>query len=127
MTESKHNNSPVILSVKWGMIEVEGLGAGKDFMLWPGGGRNWDWCETGTKHSPGIQQADCQELVKRGCRNVVLSRGMFLRLKVSGAALDYLKKNNIEIFTSETKKAVKEYNQLVKMGKKVGGLFHSTC
>ena len=31
--------SPRILAVSWGRIEVEGIGAGKDFKLYPGGGR----------------------------------------------------------------------------------------
>ena len=35
-------------------MEVEGLGAGKDFKLYPGGGREWDWSETGMRHAPGI-------------------------------------------------------------------------
>ena len=38
--------------------QVAGLGEGKDFKLYPGGGRKWDWTETGTQHQPGIQPAD---------------------------------------------------------------------
>jgi hypothetical protein len=44
-------------------MEVEGLESGKDFMLYPGGGRPWDWSEHGTRHQPGIQPADVQSLV----------------------------------------------------------------
>ena len=33
-------------------MTVAGLGDGKDFKLWPGGGRAWDWRETGTHHRP---------------------------------------------------------------------------
>jgi len=42
--------SPRIVEISWGHLEVEGLGAGKDFKLYPGGGRPWDWNETGTWH-----------------------------------------------------------------------------
>ncbi|HNG96476.1 MAG TPA: hypothetical protein PLB32_26980, partial [Acidobacteriota bacterium] len=55
--------SPRITQISWGHIEVEGLGAGKDFKLFPGGGREWDWNETGTRHVPGIQPTDVQELL----------------------------------------------------------------
>ncbi len=58
--------SPRILAVSWGRMEVEGIGAGKDFRLYLGGGREWDWNETGTGHSPGIQHADLDELLAHG-------------------------------------------------------------
>jgi hypothetical protein len=41
-------------------MEIDGLGKGKDFKLWPGGGRPRDWRETGTHQVPGIQPADVQ-------------------------------------------------------------------
>jgi len=34
--------SPRIVRISWGRMEIEGLGAGKDFKLYPGGGRAWD-------------------------------------------------------------------------------------
>jgi hypothetical protein len=43
--------SPRILAIAWGRIDVEGLGVAKDVKLYPGGGREWDWSETGTRHS----------------------------------------------------------------------------
>jgi len=77
--------SPRILAVSWGRMEVEGIGAGKDFKLYPGGGREWDWNETGTRHSPGIQPADAEELLAHGATAVVLSLGMNRRLQVDPA------------------------------------------
>ena len=65
--------SPRISTISWGRMEVEGLGEGKDFKLWPGGGRTWDWNETGTRHDPGIQPADVEELLEHGSQVVVLS------------------------------------------------------
>jgi hypothetical protein len=59
-----------------------GLGAGKDVKLYPRGGRAWDWAETGTRHSPGIQPADVEELVAHGAATIVLSQGMNRRLQV---------------------------------------------
>jgi len=30
-----------VLEIAWGRMTVEGLGTGKDFKLYPGGGRAW--------------------------------------------------------------------------------------
>ena len=71
-------------------MEVESLGEGRDFKLWPGGGRPWDWRETGTEHHPGIQPADVAELLENGAEIVVLSRGRELRLQTASSALEEL-------------------------------------
>jgi hypothetical protein len=118
--------SPRITRVSWGTMTVDTLGTGKDFKLYPGGGREWDWSETGTRHEPGIQPADTQELVDRGCRVVVLSRGMELRLQTMPETLTHLEKNGIEVHVLETRAAVELYNRLAE-SVPVGGLFHSTC
>ncbi|MDH3378069.1 MAG: hypothetical protein OEQ39_14075, partial [Gammaproteobacteria bacterium] len=82
--------SPRITQVSWGHIEVDGVGTGKDFKVWPGGGRRWDWRETDTHHVPGIQPADVKELVDNGSKSVVLSRGMLLMLRTCAETLDLL-------------------------------------
>lgn len=53
--------SPRINELSWGRMTIDGIGKGKDFKLWPGGGRKWDWTETGTHHVPGIQSVDVEE------------------------------------------------------------------
>lgn len=125
--EKERPKSPRIVSVGWGKMEVESLGRGKDFKLWPGGGRPWDWKETGTAHSPGILVDDLEELVERGCQTIVLARGVFSRLKVSDKALSYLEKQGIETIATDTNRAVQVYNDCIAKGLAVGGLFHSTC
>jgi hypothetical protein len=119
--------SPKITHISWGNMEVDGLGTGRDFKLYPGGGREWDWAETNTHHVPGIQPADVQELVEKGCEVVVLSRGMQLVLQTCPETLQTLQDKNIRVYVEETKAAVKIYNQLAEKHKLVGGLFHSTC
>jgi hypothetical protein len=118
--------SPRILKVSWGRFEVEGLGEGKDFKLYPGGGRAWDWSETGTRHDPGIQPADVEELLERGAAVVVLSRGMVLRLKTKTETIQMLEQRGVPVHVKETRKAVALYNKLAET-EAVGGLFHSTC
>ncbi len=119
--------SPHIDRLGWGRMEVAGLGAGKDFKLWPGGGRPWDWAETGIHHVPGILPADVVELVERGCAVVVLSRGMLLGLQTDPATVAYLEARGVRVCLAETGAAVELYNELAAQGIAVGGLFHSTC
>ncbi len=122
----QEKSSPRILEISWGHMEVEGLGAGKDFKLYPGGGRDWDWAETGTRHSPGIQPADVEELLAHGATTIVLSQGMDMRLQVDPATLEYLEQRSITVHVAETGEAVEIYNKLAA-STAVGGLFHSTC
>lgn len=119
--------SPRILSIEWGKIQVDGLGIGKDAKLYPGGGREWDWRETNTHHVPGIQPTDVQELIDKQCEVIVLTRGMQLVLQTCPETLEQLRDLSIETFVEETNAAVATYNRLVSQGKAVGGLFHSTC
>ncbi len=118
--------SPRILAVSWGHMEIEGLGTGKDFKLYPGGGHEWDWSETGMRHSPGIQPADVEELLAYGATTVVLSRGMDLVLQTDPRTLEFLAAKSITVHVLETLEAVALYNSLVETTP-VGGLFHSTC
>ncbi|MEX2524353.1 MAG: Mth938-like domain-containing protein [Gammaproteobacteria bacterium] len=124
---STHPPSPLIRHLAWGRMDVEGIGEGKDYKLWPGGGRPWDWRETGTRHVPGIQPADVEELIKNGCKTVVLSRGMLLCLQTCRETLDELETKDVAVHIAETKRAVRIYNELAEKGEAVGGLFHSTC
>ena len=89
--------SPRIEHISWGRMEVAGVGVGKDFKLWPGGGRAWDWRETGTHHMPGIQPTDVKELLDNGSQSIVLSRGMLLMLRTCQETLDLLEKRIIQV------------------------------
>jgi hypothetical protein len=108
-------------------MEIDGLGNGRDFKLYPGGGRAWDWKETNTHHVPGIQPADVEELLANGSSVVVLSRGMQLALQTTPEAIELLKRRGVPFHIEETNAAVTLYNRLSEAGQQVGGLFHSTC
>jgi len=125
MEDTTH--SPLILKLGWGKMEVEHLGRGKDFKLWPGGGRPWDWGEAGTSHTRGIQIDDVKELVEHGAKVIVLTRGMLLRLTVPDRTRDYLESRNIEVVVASTKTGMKIYNDYAEKKVPVAGLFHSTC
>ena len=111
------NISPAIDSIEWGRLATK---------LWPGGSRAWDWNETGTHHSPGIQPADVEELLEHGAEVVVLSQGFHDRLQVCDETKQMLEKNDIEYYILNTEQAVETYNQLCKEHP-AGALIHSTC
>ena len=121
------NRSPRIKQVSWGRLEVEGRAEPyKDAKLFPGGSREWNWRDSGTEHSPGIQPADVQELLDHSAKIVVLSRGMKKCLHVPRETLDFLKEREIAAHVLPTTEAVQLYNQLAETDP-VGGLFHTTC
>lgn len=119
--------SPRITHLSWGRLDVENRGEPfKDAKLYPGGARAWDWNETGTRHVPGIQPADVEELVEHGAEVVVLSKGINERLQVKDETLAWLRERGIETHVLQTEEAVERYNEL-REERAVGGLFHSTC
>lgn len=126
MNATAYLPSPRIICLAWGRIDVKGLGPAKDYKLWPGGGREWDWTETGTHHVPGIQPEDVRELLDHGSRVVVLSRGQLCRLHTCPETLESLGAAGVRVHVEETSEAVALYNRLAG-SEPVGGLFHSTC
>ena len=119
--------SPQVHDDGWGFVDVDGLGRLRDAKLWPGGGRAWDWNETGTHHNPGIQPADLAELLHHDPDVIVLSRGRQLRLETSPEALALLSAREVDVVRDETGAAIAEYNRLASAGRRVAALLHSTC
>jgi len=124
---SGSKKSPRVTNMKWGEITVEGISERfKDVKLYPGGAREWDWNETGTRHSPGIQPVDVFDLVQSGARIVVLSRGHDGVLCVMPETLIYLESKSVKAHVLKTPDAVNLYNRLTEE-EPVGALIHSTC
>lgn len=119
--------APKITHLSWGQVKVEGYPKPfKDVKLHPGGAREWDWNETGTRHIPGIQPEDVQELVDQGAQIVILSRGKQRRLEICPETLDYLAQRRVKAEILQTDQAVQRYNELLSE-EAVGALIHSTC
>lgn len=118
--------SPRIAHISWGRLEIDGYPPFKDAKVFPGGAREWDWSETGTRHSPGIQPGDVEELIDQGAETVVLSKGIWERLQVCPETLKLLNDRAIAVEVLQTEVAVQRYNDL-RESTPVGGLFHSTC
>lgn len=119
--------SPRITHLSWGRLEVEGIAARfKDAKLFPGGAREWDWTETGTRHIPGIQPDDVVELIEEGATTIVLSTGMNGRLRTMPETLQLLTEKGITALCLQTEEAVRRYNELCTEAP-TGALIHSTC
>lgn len=121
--------SPEISDLSWGSVTVDENGNRKEYRdakVWPGGSRGWDWNETGTSHTPGVQIADVRELVDHGAEKVILSRGQNRRLRVKTETLEWLEDQGVDTEVMESTKAVNRYNEL-RDEEAVGALIHSTC
>jgi hypothetical protein len=127
MIMNELQKSPKINNISWGQVEIEGKPKiYKDVKLYPGGCRAWDWRETGTDHKPGIQPADVEELIEKGSRIIVLSTGVYGRLRVSTDTLALIEDRGVKVEVHRTPEAVKRYNHLTEV-ENVGALIHSTC
>jgi hypothetical protein len=123
-------NNTTITHLSWGHIEVTVNGRTqqfKDCKVWPGGATDWDWIETGTHHKPGIQPADIEEVLDHDIDIIILSRGMQLRLHTAPETKATLHSRGIVYRIEATRQAVELFNRLARQGKRVGGMFHSTC
>ncbi len=120
----------LITHLSWGEMEVTIDGTKryfKDCIIWPGGVRAWNWQETGASHDPGIQPADIEEILTHDVEIVVLARGVLGRLGVCAETEVLLRERGILYHIETTKNAVQLFNELAQEGKRVGGVFHSTC
>jgi hypothetical protein len=117
--------SPKVDSLQWGEIRVSGQ-TYKDAKLFPGGSRTWDWNETGTRHVPGIQPGDIEELLEHDAEIIILSKGINERLQTADETKVYLDEQDCPYHILQSEEAVEKYNALCT-SKPVGALIHSTC
>lgn len=122
----KQHVSPKIKSIRWGSVETSEGKTYKDAKLFPGGSREWDWNETGTRHTPGIQPEDLNDLIRHDAEVVILSSGFHERLQVMDETLELLEEEGISYYNLQTEKAVEKYNSICEQ-QPAGALIHSTC
>jgi hypothetical protein len=115
-----------ITTFRWGVI-VDATGRTfKDARLSPGSVEEWDWGRTGTRHSPGIQIADLDDLLTSKPDVVILSRGVDLVLQVPQATIDHARAHAKTVLVLQSEEAVAEYNRRIAH-ERVVALIHSTC
>jgi hypothetical protein len=118
--------SPRITHISWGRMEIEGIGSGKDFKLYPGEGESGTGRkqELNTFRNPAGRCIGASPAWQRGHRSE--SAGWISHCRPCSETLDLLRDRGIPVHVEETRAAVERYNKLATE-KLVGGLFHSTC
>ncbi|VDD84463.1 unnamed protein product [Mesocestoides corti] len=91
----------------------------RDAKVWPGGS-----C---TSHWNGITKEDVSELTDKGAEYIVLSRGQWAFLHVPPAIVEELEKLGLKVIVERSSVAMETYNKLIDEGRRVAGLFHTTC
>ncbi len=111
---------PLIESFEFGRIII-GSKIYKDIMVYKGIVNEWKWHEhhafTMEDILPVIKDADV----------IVLGTGASGYVKVKDDVLAFLEANNIRYAIAKSDKACQKYNALVKAGKRVAAIIHSTC
>jgi hypothetical protein len=115
-----------IASFQWGRIEDATRRVFKDARLFPGGVEEWNWRKTGTRHDPGIQAADLEDLLATKPDTVILSRGVDLVLQVPQATVVFARRHAKTVLVLQSEQAVAEYNRRIAV-ERVVALIHSTC
>lgn len=115
-----------VSSFRWGQIVVSADRTFKDVRLFPGGAEEWDWGKTGTRHDPGIQIADVEDLLATNPDIVILSRGVDLVLRVPQQTIDFVRGHVREVLVLQSEEAIGEYNKRIR-NERVVALVHSTC
>jgi hypothetical protein len=115
-----------ITTFRWGVI-IDATGRTfKDARLFPGGVEEWDWRRTGTRHDPGIQIADLDDLLTTKPDVVILSRGVDLVLQVPHATIAHARAHAKTVLVLQSEEAVAEYNRRIANERMIA-LIHSTC
>lgn len=132
-----------IASIKWGEITVINAAdekhvykdKTKDAKLFLNTSCAWDWSQDKTRHGKleddgtvtgGVTIKALEEFIDQ-VDVVVLTQGVDGVLQVPQAVIDWVRAQGKECYVGRTPAMAKLFNELVGQGKKVGGLFHSTC
>lgn len=119
---------PIINSVSWGKIKVDGESYHQVLVI---GDQVFEREDEklhqlfGTTHQIG--EWEQKKLLSGDPEIILVANGWSGILKISEKFKAQILKVGIELKVVLTPKAVREYNQLVKKGKHVNALVHTTC
>lgn len=108
---------------EFGKIVVNSKSYYRDLMITPSRIiENW-WRISG--HTLCLK--DLEKILSEDFEVLVVGTGYYGYMNVLKEVVKEMKRRNIELIAKPTREAIKEYNRLVKEGKKVIGAFHLTC
>ncbi len=131
-SKTVHKRNEVLYTNAHGLTIKQAVSSSKndDIVVYPTGSKVWNWHShiPHTSHRPGTLPIDVKELVEdHHVDIVILSKGVEEVLQIDPSTINYLNNHKKQFYVLETRKAIVKYNELVDQGKKVCGLFHTTC
>ncbi|RLG79178.1 MAG: hypothetical protein DRO13_06325 [Thermoprotei archaeon] len=114
---------PLIEHYSFGRIVVGGREYGRDIVITPTRIVDGWWRAEGHR----LQLEDVREYLDVDADVVVIGTGYNGFMRVEREVVEEFAKRGREVYVDYTKEAVKVYNELVGLGKKVLAFFHLTC
>ncbi len=111
----------MIDKVEFGRIKIRGKTHEEDVIIF------WDGEILERKRSHKVSEKEMEEILLKEPEVVVVGSGFGGALKVEDSAEKLCEGESVEVKILKTPEAVKEFNALLKEGKKVAGIFHLTC
>lgn len=113
----------LIEKYRFGLIQINGKEFSNDVIIFPEEViPNW-W----RKEGHNLHMEDLQEIMVKKPDILVIGRGYNGVMKVPKSLIRELEGKGITTLVRNSNEAVKEYNKLLKEGKRVAAVFHLTC
>lgn len=113
----------MIEEYEFGRIVIQGRVYTSDVIVHKNGVEEGWWRKEGHR----VCMDDIKRILDLNPEVVVFGTGAYGRVKVDEEVIEYLKKNNIDVYVLETGEAVKLFDSLLKQGKNVVLAAHLTC
>ena len=113
----------MIEEYEFGRIVIQGRVYTSDVIVHKNGVEEGWWRKEGHR----VCMDDIRRILDLNPEVVVFGTGAYGRVKVDEEVIEYLKKNNIDVYVLETGEAVKLFDSLLKQGKNVVLAAHLTC
>ncbi|UCE13999.1 MAG: Mth938-like domain-containing protein [Candidatus Heimdallarchaeota archaeon] len=107
----------------FGLIQISGKEFSNDVIIFPEEViPNW-W----RKEGHNLHMEDLQEVIARKPDTLIVGKGYNGIMKVPKSLIQELEDKGITTLAKKSNEAVKEYNKLLKEGKRVAAALHLTC
>ncbi|RLI31889.1 hypothetical protein DRO51_02985 [Candidatus Bathyarchaeota archaeon] len=114
-------------SLSFGSIVIDGKKYRHDVIIYPSGmvkRRKGGFLMFGGHN---IRKDEIEELYNSNPEVIIIGTGTSGKAKLSEEGKSFLKDKGLEVFEASSYEAVKKFNELTSLGKKVGAIFHVTC
>jgi hypothetical protein len=113
----------MIEGYRFGRIVVEDVEYKRDLLIFPDRVESDWWRIEGHK----LHVEDIRKILDFEPEVLVVGKGAYGRMKITDEAETALSDKGIQVIAKKTDEACKEYNDLIKKGKKAVAALHLTC